>query len=518
MNLSKKTFLYSSILSGMILSLILIYFIVMLPSLYIDYLSKSHYQAIKKIQEDYIRDNNYKNIYSPNPSGTISIKVPSSGENIYASNSFGTAKITIKDSNLSDLLDDIRYYSKNMDEVKELDNYDVKFFETLKNSFYKDDYIKELPIEFEFTKSNNIDVFTEGSNKMSIVSDNTIIYEFNSFDGINYYTVYSAISIKDGDIIISLLSVMTPKIGEIRSIVFQSLPMIIAVIVLIILIATYYFSRKIIIPIKKLANNAEFIKENNITDVYPMEIMGEDEISFLGNTLNELYSKLNESFKYLEEKNKLLIVENKRQDVFLRASSHQLKTPVAAALLLVEGMIDEVGKYKNTKEYLPKVKTQLQSIRKIVDEILNLNNKDVNNKMVNIKDLIEEIIKEHEIQIKDKAIKIDRQLDNIKKDTDYHLIYKIIDNLIKNAICYTEKSNIIINLSKDKLEIINYGSHIDDELLPNIFDAFVSSNSENRGSGLGLYIAYYYSNLLGYKIEINNISNAVEAILYFPSF
>ena len=53
MNLSKKTFIYSSILVGTIVSLIIIYFVVMLPSLYIDHLRKSHYQSIKKIQENY---------------------------------------------------------------------------------------------------------------------------------------------------------------------------------------------------------------------------------------------------------------------------------------------------------------------------------------------------------------------------------------------------------------------------------------------------------------------------------
>lgn len=517
MNLSKKTFMYSAFLSGMILALILIYFIVMLPSLYIDYLSKSHYQAIKKIQEDYIKNEDYSNIYSPNPSGTVSFRIPSSGKDIYASNTFGTTKITIKDSevDLINLLDEVRYYANNIDELKELEDYDIKYFETLKKSFYKDNFIDELPVKLEFNKSDNDNIFAEGNSKMNIVGDDTIIFELNSFDGINYYTIFSAITINDGEIIISFLNVMTPKIGEIRSIVFQSLPMIIAVIVLIILISTYYFSRKIIIPIKKLANHAEFIKNNNINEVYAIEITGEDEISYLGNILNELYSKLNESFKALEEKNKLLIAENKRQNVFLRASSHQLKTPVAAALLLVEGMIDEVGKYKNTKEYLPKVKVQLQSIRKIIDEILNLNNKAVNKKMVNIKDLIYQIISSHEIEIKEKKILLDKELENIIEETDYHLIYKIIDNLIINAITYTDKNNNIkITLVKNKLEIINYEAHIDEELLPNIFDAFVSSNTESRGSGLGLYIAHYYSNLLGYKIEVNNISNGVKATLY----
>ena len=520
MNLSKKTFMYSSLLSGMILFIIIIYFIVMLPSLYIDYISKRNYQAINKIQEDYIKNEDYSNIYSPNPSGTISVKIPSTGKDIYASNTFGTAKITIKDDeiDLINLLDEVRYYANNIYEIKEIENYDIEFLETLKKSFYKDNFIYELPVKFEFNKSNNENIFAEGSSKINIVGDDTIILELNSFDGINYYTIFSAVTVNDGDIIISLLSVMTPKIGEIRSIVFQSLPMIISVIVLIILISTYYFSRKIITPVKKLANHAEFIKNNNINKVYPIEIAGEDEISYLGNTLNELYSKLNESFNTLEEKNKLLIAENKRQDVFLRASSHQLKTPVASALLLVEGMIDEVGKYKNTKEYLPKLKEQIQSIRKIIDEILNLNNKAVNKKKVNIKALIYEIIASHEIEIKEKKILLDKELENIIEETDYHLIYKIIDNLITNAITYTEKNNNIkITLEENKLEIINYGSYIDEELLPNIFDAFVSSNTESRGSGLGLYIVHYYSNLLGYKIEVNNIESGVEAILYFSN-
>ena len=516
MNLSKKTFIYSSILSGIILSLILVYFIIMLPSLYIDYQGKSNYQAIKGIHEEYIKDKNYDNIHSPNPTATLSVRIPSSGSNIYASNTFGSTKITIKDNELNNLLDELRYYSKNMEEIKDNDDYFERLFDTLKKSFNQEVFLKDLPVSFEFIESHNKNVFNEGTSKMNIFLDDTVIYEFNSFDGVNYFTAYFATTIDNGEIIVSLLSVMTPKIEDIRAIVLQSLPMIIAVLILILLVFTHFFSRKIIIPIKKLANHAEFIKENNINEASPIEIKGEDEIAFLGDTLNGLYSKLNESFINLEEKNKLLVLENKRQDIFLRASSHQLKTPVAAAILLVEGMIDEVGKYKNTKEYLPKVKLQLLSIRKIIDEILNLNNKDVNKKIINIKVLIDEILFEHEIGIKEKFINVSFEGDDILLETDYHLVYKIIDNLINNAINYTNRNNDIrITLLKNNLEIINYGAHIDEELLPNIFDAFVSSNSEIRGRGLGLYIAYYYSNLLGYKIEIINISNGVKAIVYF---
>ena len=342
--------------------------------------------------KEYIKNKNYDNIHSPNPTATLSVRIPSSGSDIYASNTFGSTKITIKDNELNNLLDELRYYSKNMEEIKDNEDYFERLFDTLKKSFNQEVFLKDFPVSFEFIESNNKNVFNEGTSKMNIFSDDTVIYEFNSFDGVNYFTAYFATTIDKGEIIISVLSVMTPKIEDIRSIVVQSLPMIIAVLILILIVFTHFFSRKIIIPIKKLANHAEFIKENNINEASPIEIKGEDEIALLGDTLNELYSKLNESFINLEEKNRLLVVENKRQDIFLRASSHQLKTPVAAALLLVEGMIDEVGKYKNTKEYLPKVKLQLLSIRKIIDEILNLNNKDVNKKIINIKVLIDEIL------------------------------------------------------------------------------------------------------------------------------
>ena len=82
-------------------------------------------RSIKKIQEDYIKNEDYSNIYSPNPSGTISVKIPSSGKDIYASNTFGTAKITIKDDevDLINLLDKVRYYANNTEELKELEDY-----------------------------------------------------------------------------------------------------------------------------------------------------------------------------------------------------------------------------------------------------------------------------------------------------------------------------------------------------------------------------------------------------------
>ncbi len=327
-----------------------------------------------------------------------------------------------------------------------------------------------------------------------------------------------AISRDNGDIIISILPIMNPEIGEIRPIIFQSLPMIIAISLLIILISTSLFSRKIVNPIEKLVKHANFMKSNTNYYVEPIEVYGEDEIAVLACTLNELYSKLNKVFNELEEKNKYLLHQNERQEVFLRASSHQLKTPVAASLLLLEGMIDEVGKYKNTKEYLPKVKMQVVSMSNIINELLDASKKQVEiiSNNIKIESIITESILSHEIQLKLKEINLIREIEAVEIVSNSEMLYKIIDNIISNAINYTPKGgNIKIILSKDSVKVINYGVKIEESLLPHIFDAFVSSNSGNSGHGLGLYIVSYYSKLLNYNVDIRNIENGVEAIVYF---
>lgn len=92
----------------------------------------------------------------------------------------------------------------------------------------------------------------------------------------------------------------------------------------------------------------------------------------------------------------------------MRASSHQLKTPVAAALLLVEGMIGEVGKYKDTKAYLPEIKKQLKSMQKIVEDILYLNHcaEHIQKEKVDIKSLAEEAAAQYQIPIEEKQLKL----------------------------------------------------------------------------------------------------------------
>jgi signal transduction histidine kinase len=520
LNLSKKTFVYSAIISGTIVTLMIAYFVLMLPSLYVDYMSKSNYKSIKSIQENYIKDGNYKNISSSNPTGTATIKILATGNEIFISNKLFSTKIIIHDNEILKVIEKVRYYGAHRDEIKNIDKEEFAFTSNIGDAF-KDKLFKDnLPVTFEFLGNDYKNVYKEISSKVNVVNEDTVIYESNVSDGSNYYTNYVAMSLHKEEIIVSVFAAMTPKIGEIRPIIFQSLPMIIATALLLILVSTIVFSRKIVNPIEKLVNHAVFMRENTNREVELMKIEGGDEIAVLGETLNELYLKLNENFKELEKKNSYLLDQNKRQEVFLRASSHQLKTPVSAALLLVEGMIDEIGKYKDTKEHLPKVKLQLKSMRKIIDDILSLNNsiEAIKKETINISEIIDESLLCHEVLVKSKELSIEKEVNILNINTDRNLIFKILDNLINNAVTYTPKEgHIKIEVTDNALNIINYGVFVDEELLPHIFEPFVSSNSENRGHGLGLYIVAYYANLLRYEVEVRNIKGGVEVSLLFTN-
>jgi len=174
MNLSKKTFVYSAIISGTIVILMIAYFILMLPSLYVDYINRSNFKSIKSIQETYIKEGNYNNISSRNPSATVTIKIPNKGNKVFVYNKLGSIDITINDSEVLNFIEKLRYYSTHEEEVKNIDKGEFDFTKVTENIF-KDKLLKEnLPLTFEFSKSDSNNIYKEVSSKVNVISDDTL--------------------------------------------------------------------------------------------------------------------------------------------------------------------------------------------------------------------------------------------------------------------------------------------------------------------------------------------------------
>lgn len=526
MGLRKKTFLYSIALAVIMIAFVIGYFVLMLPSLYVDYVMNSNLKAAWDIQKGYMENKSYDNITVKNPSSAFSLEVPDEGSEIYVSGKFFRAELTVRDDRLQTILDDIRNILISTGQSDDLQYIEVGEFAELA-AFWKDDLQDIFARQNPITEDYPIEVKVEGKGEPGIykgeyykfhsMSDGIIIFESGVSDGNYSYTTYFAFTRTEDSFVVTVLPTMTPQMEEISPIVMGSIPMIVSVIFLVVLVSSRFFSGKIVNPIIRLAGYAEnagltagFEEDEFYSD-------SKDEIGALGRNLHELYGKLRDNYEELENKNRILEEENEKQEVFLKASSHQLKTPIAAALLLVEGMINEVGKYKNAQEYLPEVKKQLLSMRKIVEDILYLNFRAENlmQEDVSVEALAEELVKVHSVQVESKQLQVMIDGDGIVT-ADREMLKKVVDNMFSNAVQYTPgQQKITIEISDKELCITNYGITISDELLPNIFEPFVSSDGGQKGKGLGLYVASYYSRLMGYKLKIENIENGVRAKLLF---
>ena len=114
--------------------------------------------------------------------------------------------------------------------------------------------------------------------------------------------------------------------------------------IIISVICSFWFSRKITVPIKHIGTMTEQMSRMKKDAV--CNISSEDEIGALADNINHLYRSLLSAIQNLEiEKQNVSEIEKSKVD-FLRAASHELKTPVTALNSTLENMILGVGKYK----------------------------------------------------------------------------------------------------------------------------------------------------------------------------
>ena len=560
MELGRKNLVYSMALAGSMVLFLVGYFMYMLPSLYVDHVMELNLKSIQQQHKNYVEKRSYEDVQVRNSTACYSMEIPKEGSYILITGKAFSAKLIIRDQRVYEILkrcrrkmDSLMAFGKDTlpnteegdagennpqewpaDMEEELEELAGIFRETIAGDTV-------LPVEIRLLGLQDLDGMYFGESvRYHYYSDDTVIMETSISDENNHYTNYIAMGQTGESFILSYLPVVAPEMDEIRPIVLQSLPMLGAVILLLVLLFSQMYSKGIVTPLAQLVRHTEEMKGakdfsvERLSEKWPGR---KDEIRTLADTLDDFYLRIKEGYQELEE-------ENRRQEIFLRASSHQLKTPVAAALLLVDGMINEVGKYKDKERYLPEVKQQLLSMRKMVEDILYLNHcaENMQPVQVDLARLAEEKAGAYRVVLADRKISVNLVTGKeFRIHTDEAMAGQIIDNLLSNAVNYTpDGGKIEISLCHEEtgqkpgnttfqkhpsaaaagIRIENFGVTIPEELLQHIIEPFVSGNHGRssggiRSHGLGLYIASYYAKKLGASLSVYNGENSVTAELLF---
>lgn len=530
MRLGRKNLLYSMVLAGVMMLFLIGYFICMLPSLYVEHVMEQNLRSVQEQHRAYMEKGNYDGVRVKNATACFSVEIPLEGDVFLITGKAFSAEVTVKDAGLRRILDAFREAMK-ADERKAAMEEEMEEL----GAFLQDTVSENDSLPFDIRMLYVGDLEEDYHNefiKVHTYSDHLIIIESSIEDSGNRYTNYIAVEQTDNSLVFSVLPVVAPEVSEIRPVVLQSLPMLGAVILLLVLLFSQAYSRGIVGPIVELVHHAG---EMEADGDFSVERLSEkwpgrkDEVRELADTLDDFYLQIRESYLQLEEKNRELEEENERQEIFLRASSHQLKTPIAAALLLVEGMINEIGRFRETKVYLPAVKEQLLSMRRMVEDILYLNHCAQNRQLQSLDAgrLLRERLQCCQVELDHKGIKAEiRGEECLIVLADEMMFTQILDNLLSNAVKYTpEDGRIEITLRRDEkteekeIRIENYGVTIPVHLLPHILEPFVSGSHEKGSApdshGLGLYIASYYAKKQNLILSVANGQDSVIASIYF---
>lgn len=510
MRLANKTFLYSVVISLVVGIAILGYMLFMLPPLYMEYKSNENLVNSKEMlqhltKKESLTDANF------NDDSSFGFIIPKEGYKIKISNSSFKGEIEPTDEFVKNIIDSIRkiylndYKKKNFD-FKKLgqkieENIKIFFDKTLKN------FEKDFKYKFEGNETIN---FREGDIKFHSVSQKTAIVEMsviNKSTGTKY-TSYIGISKQKGKIFMLVSNVITPTTEDIKPVIYKAIPVFIPFIILLAFCISAIYSKKIIKPIEDLDRDAK-MRRNQGIEYTPIAVETDDEIGNLAKSLNLLYESQTESFKKMRD-------EGRRKEIFMRSSSHQLKTPIAAATLLVDSMISNVGKFTDRDKYLPMLKDKLVEMRKIVDKVLTLNHlsTDEDRSYVDVAGLCEAVSKAYKIEIDSKCLELSVDTDEYSEawHSNGEMLRLIVDNLVSNAVKYCGTNGFVkIKVSNDSISVRNAPGNIDESVKASIFEPFVSG-SEN-GHGLGLYVSKYFASLLKMKLEIEEKVEEDETVV-----
>lgn len=197
---------------------------------------------------------------------------------------------------------------------------------------------------------------------------------------------------------------------------------------------------------------------------------------------------------------------DKQKSEFVSIASHQLRSPIASlkgySSMVLEGSYGRVS--EDLKEVMEKIYQSSQSISLIIDDFLNLSRIERGEikyyfVKANVKNCVEEALNQTVPLAKDKGLKVKIKLDkgNYQANIDEEKIRQMITNIIDNAIKYTPKGFININLSKKDnkilIKISDSGIGIPKNQLNKLFKKFSRLENANeantKGTGLGLYLA-----------------------------
>ena len=222
----------------------------------------------------------------------------------------------------------------------------------------------------------------------------------------------------------------------------------------------------------------------------------------------------------------------REQAEFISTASHEMRTPVASiegylglALNEQTAQIDD-----RARDFIFKAQDSAKHLGRLFQDLLDASKADDgrlsnNPKITDIITYVSDVVQSMERQVADKGLKIIyKPLATTKagehtvtpvyfSNIDNDHLREVITNLIENAIKYTKKGEIVVDITGDNdsitISIKDTGIGIPSEDMSHLFQKFYRVNNKDTqdigGTGLGLYLCRRLVEIMGGRIWAESI-------------
>ena len=217
------------------------------------------------------------------------------------------------------------------------------------------------------------------------------------------------------------------------------------------------------------------------------------------------------------------------KNTILANMSHEIRTPLTGILGYAQVLRSEVG--EEHRELVETISLSGRRLMNTLNSVLDLAQLEARSIELDVKNI--DIVQEGEeaarllrpLTGEDVTIEVVAPPAPVVAPLDQHGLRRILNNLIGNAIKFTQKGCITVEIGSDDRHALIFvrdtGAGISKEFLPHVFDEFKQESTgmsrSHEGNGLGLSITKQLTELMGGTISVESLKGVGTAFtLTFP--
>lgn len=375
---------------------------------------------------------------------------------------------------------------------------------------------------YEFCINNNAGALLSG-NQTSLSFGEGILDEQQREQNV-FQTASASLALENGTYTLQI-TMSARAVNQLTETFWRLLPIVGIAVLTISLIASYFVTRLLTKPILEISDISKRLTTLDMT--WRCDTSRTDEVGTLALNLNTMAARLDSTLKELSAANEKLqadIEQERRQEKlrvdFFRAVSHELKTPITVLKGELEGMIYQVGEYKERDTHLRQSLRTVNDMELLVKEILSASRMAGSDFSLTLSDvdlsqLVRECCRKWQGAAEDREQRFQAEIEDGRTcQGDMALLQKAVSNIIGNAVAHSpSQAEISVTLAGNILQVRNSGVSIDSADLEKIFEPFYrvdrSHNRNTGGSGLGLYIVKTILERHGFSFRMNSTDDEV---------